>query len=115
MFAAGISVCHALDRRFGLKPKISMSQRDVPGISIGVVPIMHDMGVRFLSMGINEGSAPPVVPHNKPFVWRDAKTGKQIIVAIQPGQFLNAHSSPESLCDCTRSHADYSPFLFFFF
>ena len=70
MFAEAIALTHALDDRFGLPRKATMSQRDVPGMTRAVVPALAAAGVAALSVGVNPWSTPPTVP--RAFVWRDA-------------------------------------------
>ena len=41
-----------------------------------------------LSIGVNGGSAPPAVPWNQPFLWRDEGTGSQIIAMWHPGVLM---------------------------
>ena len=35
------NLTHGLDAQFGLPPKTTLSQRDVPGMTRGVVPILR--------------------------------------------------------------------------
>ena len=44
---------HALDARFGKANKTVISQRDVPGVTRGIVPLMHQRGVKAFSEGCN--------------------------------------------------------------
>ncbi len=44
---------------FSSQPSIVMSQRDVPGMTIGAVPLLKQAGVQAISVGVNGGSAPP--------------------------------------------------------
>lgn len=37
-------------------------QRDVPGLTRAVVPLLSAEGIRVLTVGVNAGSAPPDVP-----------------------------------------------------
>ena len=57
------------------------------------IPILVDEGVQAITIGVNGGSAPPGVPKNVPFIWRDKPSGKEIITAVHPGRltagFLN--------------------------
>lgn len=65
------------------------AQRDVPGLTRAVLPVITNedwmRGVKMLSVGVNGGSAPPAVPHNQPFLWRDEATNSQIIAMWHPG------------------------------
>ena len=60
-------------------------QRDVPGFTRAAIPILHSQGVRAVSVGVNGGSAPPGVPKNTPFWWRDEASGKQLLAFWHPG------------------------------
>lgn len=52
-------------------------QRDVPGITRAVLAAFQQVAmwtstrVRAISVGVNSASAPPDVPQNEPFIWRD--------------------------------------------
>jgi len=82
LLRAGLASCHALDARFGLPPKATMSQRDVPGTTRGVVPLLASAGVRAFSIGANGASTPPFVP--RAFVWRDAASGATLPTMVHP-------------------------------
>lgn len=43
------------------------------------------MGVRAISVGVNDASAPPGVPKNTPFIWQDARTNTSLIGMLHPG------------------------------
>lgn len=73
MFLAAVELTHSLDARFGLPPKATLSQRDVPGMTRAVVPALAAAGVRAITVGVNPWSTPPAVP--RAFVWRDAESG----------------------------------------
>ena len=62
------------------------AQRDVPGITRSVVPVLAGMGIKALTMGVNGGSAPPAIPHNTPFRWRDERSGSELLVMQHPGE-----------------------------
>ncbi|EFN55987.1 hypothetical protein CHLNCDRAFT_145354 [Chlorella variabilis] len=82
-----VRMTHELDRAFGLPPKVTASQRDVPGLTRAAVPILADEGVKAISVGVNGGSAPPAVPKNTPFIWRDLPSGKQLLAMWHPGGY----------------------------
>ncbi|EFN51908.1 hypothetical protein CHLNCDRAFT_54763 [Chlorella variabilis] len=82
-----VSLTHDLDRAFHLPPKITASQRDVPGLTRAAVPILADQGVRAISVGVNGGCAPPAVPHFTPFIWRDLPSGKELLAMWHPGGY----------------------------
>lgn len=59
LFEYGVLMTHELDAQFGLAKKQVMSQRDVPGTTRAVIPLLVSHGVRGLTIGCNGGSAPP--------------------------------------------------------
>jgi hypothetical protein len=79
VFRAGLSYSQELDRRFG-KQTIASKMTDVPGHTIGIVPLLAEAGVKFLHLGVNSASPPPDVPDV--FRWR-APDGSEIVVLYQ--------------------------------
>ena len=79
MLKAGLKITHKLDRRFGLAPKRTLSQRDVPGISRATLPILSGAGVPYISIGTNNGPYKPVSLPNA-FVWREPSSGAEALV-----------------------------------
>lgn len=67
MFRAGLSIGRRLDDRFG-RSTIAAKMTDVPGHTIGIVPLLAEAGVRYLHLGVNPSSAQPDVP--LAFVWQ---------------------------------------------
>jgi hypothetical protein len=59
-----------------------MTQRDVPGATRGIVPLLEANGVRAYAGGVNTASLPPDVP--RAFVWRDMPSGKEILAMVHP-------------------------------
>jgi hypothetical protein len=53
MLAAGVGLCHALDDRFGLPRKRTVSQRDVPGTTRSAIPTLQKAGIAAFSNGVN--------------------------------------------------------------
>ena len=60
-------------------------QRDVPGFTRAALPILYAQGVRAVTVGVNGGSAPPGVPHNQPFIWRDTQSQTDMLAMWHPG------------------------------
>ena len=62
----------------------------MPGLTRAAIPIISNedwqRGVIALSVGVNGGSAPPDVPLNQPFIWRDPPSGAQILAMWHPGK-----------------------------
>ncbi|KAL3138964.1 hypothetical protein ABBQ32_005773 [Trebouxia sp. C0010 RCD-2024] len=82
-----VQLTHELDIKFGLPPKRTMSQRDVPGFTRAALPILYSQGVRAVTVGVNGGSAPPAVPHNEPFLWRDIQSQTELLAMWHPGGY----------------------------
>src|SRR6185436_17475502 len=80
LFRAGLSYGQELDRRFG-RTTIAAKMTDVPGHTIGIVPLLAEAGVQFLHLGVNAASPVPQVPDV--FRWR-APDGSEVIVMYQP-------------------------------
>ena len=78
----GFKVTHALDEYYGKEPTITMSQRDVPGTTRSIIPIMNANGVKAITVGVNTASMPPAVP--SAFVWKDPVSGTDIIGMWHP-------------------------------
>ena len=68
MIEAGFDLTFRLDEKFGLPKKKTLSQRDVPGVSRSVIPILKKNNVTAISIGANGGSTPPALPPC--FIWR---------------------------------------------
>ncbi len=79
LLRAGLSYSQELDRRFG-KTTIAAKMTDVPGHTLGIVPLLAEAGIRFLHLGVNTASPPPNVPDV--FRWR-APGGEEIVVMYQ--------------------------------
>lgn len=90
------NITHELDRRFDLPPKQVLSQRDVPGMSRGVVPALAAVGGLGVQVGVNTNSAPPAVPGvaataagapARAFIWRDEASGKEVLASWHAGGY----------------------------
>lgn len=79
LFKAGLSYAAELDKRFG-KTSTAAKMTDVPGHTLGMVPLLAQAGVRFLHLGVNSASPVPDVPEI--FRWR-APDGAEILVMYQ--------------------------------
>ncbi|KAJ3338172.1 hypothetical protein HDU93_009906 [Gonapodya sp. JEL0774] len=67
--------------------KTVVLQRDVPGITQSVIPILVSEGVRAISFGCNAASSPVAVPHNRPFIWRNDQTGDSMLALYNDGSY----------------------------
>lgn len=78
----GFQMTHQLDDRLNRPHTMTMSQRDVPGLTRAMIPIMVRQGVGALTVGVNGGSMPPAVP--AAFVWRDNASDTEILAMWHP-------------------------------
>ncbi|KDD76565.1 hypothetical protein H632_c180p0, partial [Helicosporidium sp. ATCC 50920] len=92
----------SLDEKFDLPPKITMSQRDVPGLTSAAIPILKSRGVKGISVGVNGASAPPRVPHNRPFFWKDPGSKEQLIALWHPGGYSG--QPVDRGTECVQAH-----------
>lgn len=75
----GLGVAEELAARFGRRP-VSAKLTDVPGHTVGLVPLLADAGVELLHVGVNPASTVPEVPAI--FRWRAA--GRELVVMYAP-------------------------------
>jgi hypothetical protein len=57
-----VRLCHKLDDEFEKPHAAVMSQRDVPGMTRAVIPLLTALGVKAVSVGANTYSASADVP-----------------------------------------------------
>ncbi|WP_196258707.1 DUF5054 domain-containing protein [Pelagibacterium limicola] len=93
LFEAGLSYAQELDKRFG-KTTIAAKMTDVPGHTLGIVPLMAKAGIKFLHLGVNSACPVPGLPPI--FRWR-APDGSEIVVMYQNS--YGATHLPEGLAD----------------
>jgi hypothetical protein len=67
----------------------------VPGLTRAAISTLTMNDVRAISIGVNPFSAPPAVPHNSPFIWRDEPTATQVIAFWHPFGY-GGHTSDAS-------------------
>eukprot|EP01084_Bolivina_argentea_P190566 327437_1 len=88
MIEFGLHLSRDMARRNNLSyiPKV-LSQRDVPGITRSIISILVANNVSAISIGSNDGSAPPGVPNNI-FNWVDiGGSEKSIITMLHKGGY----------------------------
>ena len=78
LFSYGLDVSAQLDARFGRKT-IAAKMTDVPGHTIGMVPMMAERGIKLLHIGVNPATPVPPVPP----VFRWKHDNSEIIVVYQ--------------------------------
>lgn len=81
LFEYGISLSKQLDERFGCHT-VGAKMSDVPGHTIGIVPILKRNGVCFLHLGVNPATPLPPVPPI--FRWR---LGEDEIIVMYQGDY----------------------------
>jgi hypothetical protein len=79
LFRMGLEFSHRLDHRFGRKT-VAAKMTDVPGHTLGMVPLLAEAGIRLLHIGVNPTSAVPKVPSI--FRWRTGRD--EIVVMYEP-------------------------------
>lgn len=70
LMSAAFSLSETLDRRFG-KKTIAAKVTDVPGVTIGMMPLLKQHGISLLHLGSNPGAAVPALPEI--FRWKNAE------------------------------------------
>eukprot|EP01059_Diplonema_ambulator_P032373 TRINITY_DN631_c0_g1_i1.p1 TRINITY_DN631_c0_g1~~TRINITY_DN631_c0_g1_i1.p1 ORF type:complete len:717 (+),score=259.27 TRINITY_DN631_c0_g1_i1:248-2152(+) len=78
----GIKMTHALDDSLGVPRKKTLSQRDVPGMSSAVIPLLRSQNVTAVSVGVNEASMPPQVP--RVFRWVEPHSQEEVYAMWHP-------------------------------
>ncbi len=81
LYRFGLSLSQSLDRRFG-KKTIAAKLTDVPGHTRGIIPLLAEVGITFLHIGVNPGSTVPNVP--RLFRWQD-EGGAELMVMYESG------------------------------
>lgn len=76
LFDYGLSISQNLDQQYGTKT-VAAKLTDVPGHTIGIVPLMAKAGLKYLHIGVNASSALPNVPEM--FLWRNTD-GSELVV-----------------------------------
>ena len=79
---AAFNLTFSLDSRFGQPRKFSISQRDVPGTTRGLIAHALRNGVKAMTIGANGYSHPAAVP--RAFVWRDPSSGLSLPLFYHP-------------------------------
>uniref|UniRef100_A0A0B7AAX7 Glycoside hydrolase family 38 N-terminal domain-containing protein n=1 Tax=Arion vulgaris TaxID=1028688 RepID=A0A0B7AAX7_9EUPU len=95
LFDRGVDISQRLDKEFGIvRTHATMSQRDVPGMTKALLPLLMARGVKAISVGVNPGTAPPAVP--SPFVWKLRNSDPDGIMAfwVKGGYPLNPGPNP---------------------
>eukprot|EP01047_Picozoa_sp_COSAG01_P013247 COSAG01_NODE_616_length_14815_cov_8.518076_18_plen_305_part_00 len=84
LYGFGLSLSAQLDARYNKTAKTAISQKDVPGSTIGMVPIAARAGVRSFHVGVNDFSTPPAVPARSPEMYEPCSTFVWCVAAAAP-------------------------------
>lgn len=88
MMEFSIQLSIDLDKRFNIsRSHRTVSQRDVPGTTQAILPILHKMGVKALSIGVNGATTPAALP--PVFMWRYMNTS--LMTLYHPGGYPNSY------------------------
>jgi hypothetical protein len=77
LFQAALNMTFRQDDAFNKSHRLTLSQRDVPGMTRAVIPILVKNGVQAVSVGENSQCAPSAVPPI--FLWKDNTTNTEVI------------------------------------
>lgn len=88
LFEDGLKIVKELDKKFN-RNTISAKMTDVPGHTIGIVPLLAKYGIKLLHIGVNKSSAIPDVPPC--FVWQ---SGDSQVVVIYEGSYGKTFMHP---------------------
>lgn len=87
MIEFGLQLSRDCSHRFGAPVSNTLSQRDVPGVTKSVIPILKRNNVSAISIGVNGGSAPPGGGYNM-FRWKyDEELEDSILTLVHPGSY----------------------------
>ena len=85
MVDVAVNLTHRLDDKFGRPHTITMSQRDVPGMTSSIIPVLVNAGVKAITVGVNAASMPPAVP--TVFQWQHNVSSTRILAMWHPGGY----------------------------
>ena len=81
LFDYGLTLSKNLDQQFN-KETIAAKMTDIPGHTIGILPLMAKAGLKYLHIGVNASTVVPDIPEM--FVWR-GKDGSEMVVHYAEG------------------------------
>ncbi|MFA6285898.1 MAG: DUF5054 domain-containing protein [Opitutaceae bacterium] len=100
LFRLGLEFSRRLDERFGRKT-IAAKMTDVPGHTLGMVPLLAEAGIRLLHLGVNPTSVVPSVP--RVFRWQ---TGGSEVVVIYEESYGSTTRLPGGVGLCMNLTGD---------
>ncbi|XP_025114212.1 uncharacterized protein LOC112576153 [Pomacea canaliculata] len=85
-----LDISFGLDREFNIQRTTPVvSQRDVPGMTSAVIPIMKKHNITAITVGVNQMTSPPALP-SQAFVWKmrpEDKDEDGVIAFWHPGGY----------------------------
>lgn len=83
LYRYGLSLSQNLDKTYGVTT-IAAKNTDVPGHTCAIIPLLREVGVQFLHIGVNPASKAPDVPNI--FRWEKVP-GESIVVMYSKGYY----------------------------
>ncbi|WAR01890.1 hypothetical protein MAR_008448 [Mya arenaria] len=95
LFELSLNISTSIDNYMGLQREYrTLSQRDVPGMTIAVIPTLVKKNIKAVSVGVNDGTSPPAVP--KIFTWKFDDENSVIAMWHKGGYPDNPGPSPSN-------------------
>jgi uncharacterized protein DUF5054 len=85
LYKYGLSMSQDLAKFHGGTATLTASNRDVPGMTLGVIPLLRQAGVQALSIGVDSGVVSPAVP--PVFWWKIPNSAEKLLMFWHPGGF----------------------------
>ena len=86
LIEAGVELSASISTRYGQPRPTVLSQRDVPGMTQALVPVLSKLGLEAISVGCNNAAQPPDVPSI--FRWQAPNGGNTSVVGlVHPGGY----------------------------
>ena len=80
LIEAGVELSASISTRYGQSRPTVLSQRDVPGMTQAIVPVLAKLGVQAISVGCNNAAQPPDVPSI--FRWQAPNGGNSSVIGL---------------------------------
>ena len=106
---AGVQLAGALNHKYGRPAPTVLSQRDVPGMTQALVPVLSKLGVEAISIGCNGAAQPPGVPPI--FRWRGTAgehENTSVIALVHPGGYAELNQDGTCAPDCNHAAEYYT-------
>ena len=82
LFLSALNLTFRQDDYYGHPHRLTLSQRDVPGLTRASIRLLSKYGVKAVSVGENNAVAPVNVPNI--FLWRDNSTDTEVVALFHP-------------------------------